>query len=203
MYTQAEMHVAAVKKEIEDGRMTPTDSIRMKTVNLDTFKLKHKGGKTNIAELVELKEHIDSVLGDIAGSVRLFMDFHEDSPIKNWDSLEKAEGVYTIGLDLEQFMRDESEAKEVFPGCMMSDNFPLAEKALKAFEDQGGDTKGFEDISFRDTAMWNITSKSRAKKFIGFLHKKYINPIIKERAKHFKIKEFIFTEEGINFKYKK
>jgi len=197
------MHVAAVKREIEDGRMTPTKSIKMKTVNLDTFKIKHKGGKTNVAELVELKEHIDSVLGDIADSIRLFIDFHADSPVKVWDKLEKSEVVYTVGLNLEQFMKYESEAKEVYPGCFMSNNFPLAEKALKSFEEQGGDTKGFEDISFRDTAMWNITSKSRAKKFVSFLQKNYINPVIKERAKHFKIKEFIFTEEGIDFKYKK
>ena len=193
MYTQADMHVAAVKKEVEDGRMTPTDSIGMKTVNLDTFKLKHKGGKTNIAELVELKEHIDSVIGSIAGSVKLFIDFHKDSPIKNWDSLEKMEGVYTIGLNLEMFMVDDSEPKEVYPGCMMSNNFPLAEKALKAFEEDGGNTKGIEDVSFRDTAMWNITSKSRAKKFIGFLHKTYIKPVLKERISHFNIKNVIFT----------
>ena len=195
------MHVDAVKREIEDGRMTPTDSVGMKTVNLDTFQLEHKGGATNVAELVGLKEHIDGVLGDIAGSVRLFIDFHKDSPMKNWDKLEKVEGVYTVGLDLEPFMREESEAREVFPGCFMSDNYALAEKLIKSFEKDGGKTKGFEDISFRDTAMWNITSKSRAKKFISFISKNYIKPILVERVEFYNIKKVIFTDVGIDFEY--
>lgn len=204
MITQAQMHVEAVKREIEDGRMTPTTSLAMEVLNLDNFKITTLPGvTTNIAELVQIKEKIDGIFGDIAGAVRFLIDFHKDSPMRKWDELEKTEGVYTVGLDLERVMQDESEAVEVYPGCFMSDNYALAEKLQKKFEDEGGNTKGFEDISFRDTAMWNITSKSRAKKFIGFINKNYINPVIDGIMECYNIEKVIFTDEGIDFEYKK
>ena len=202
MITQAQMHVEAVKKEVEEGRMTPTESVSMEIINLDNFKLTHNGGTTNIAELVQLKEKIDKVLGNLSGAVRFLIDFHKDSPMKRWDELEKVEGVYTVGLDLERLMQDESEGSEVYPGYFMPDNYALAEKLIKKFEDDGGNTKGFEDISFRDTAMWNITSKSRAKKFVGFINKNYITPVIDGIMECYNIEKVIFTDEGIDFEYK-
>lgn len=201
MITQAQMHVEAVKREIADGRMTPTESLSMEVINLDNFQLAHDGGTTNIAELVQLKEKIDGVLGNIAGAVRFLIDFHKDSPMRKWDELEKVDGVYTIGLDLERLMQDESEAVEIYPGAFMSDNYALAEKLIEKYEDEGGNIKGFDDISFRDTAMWNITSKSRAKKFTSFINKNYITPVIDGIMECYNIKKVIFTDEGIDFEY--
>jgi len=202
MMTQSQMHIQAVKKEVEEGRMIPTESISIKRLNLDNFQLTHKGGVTNVAELIQLKEQIDETLSGISEAIRILIDYHRDSPVRRWDNLEKSEDGYCVGLNLELFMPEESEAKELYPGCFMADNFVLAEKVIKKFEEQGGNTTGFEDISYRDTAMWSITSKSRANKLIRFINKEYINPVVNEILKTYNIKKVIFTETGVDFEYK-
>lgn len=206
----AEQHVWAVKKEIEEGRTTPTNTIGMETVNLDTFLLNHKGGETNVAELVELKEHIDKVLGGIAGTIRIFIDYHKKSP-RYWGKLEKCEEykTYNVSINLENFMHEESEGEEsegeeLIPGeYFLPDNYVLAEKVEKAFKEAGGDMKGECGESFRGCASWDFKSKAKAQKLVNFIDKTYVKPGIKERMDTFNIKKIIFSETQIDFEYKK
>ena len=199
----SDMHANAVKREIEDGRMIPTKSIEsIEQINLDMFDIKFNGGITNIAELVKLKDFIDSTLSGISDTMDLFIRFHKDSPVKNWDELEKSEGVYTISLSLDRFVERDSEPDEESP-FYMPDNYELAEKVLKAFEEAGNSIKGIEDISFREEAMWNIKSKATAKKFSKFIYDTYVKPLVEERMNTYNIKKVNFGEEQITFDYKK
>jgi hypothetical protein len=205
MNRQVEMHVAAVKREIEEGRMIPTESIGMKTVNLDTFELKHKGGITNIAELIELKECIDDTLSNISNSVRMFIDYDKESPAY-WGNINKCEEykTYNVSIDLENFMHEESEGEELFPGdFFLPDNYSLAKKVEDAFKKSGGSMKGECGEHFRECASWDFKSKAKAKKLVKFIDNTYVQPAIKERKELFNIKKVIFGETQIDFEYKK
>lgn len=206
MMNIAEQHVWAVKKEVEEGRVTPTDSIGMEVVNLDTFMLDHKGGETNIAELVKLREHIDNVIGGIAGSIRIFIDYHKKSP-KYWGKLEKCPEYkdYAVCIDLENFMQDESEGREIVPGeYFIPDNYALADKVLKAYKKAGGNVDVINsDEHYRECANWKFKNKREAQKLVNFIDKTYVMPDIKERMDVFNIKKIIFGETQIDFEYKK
>jgi hypothetical protein len=204
MMNIAERHVWAVKKEVEEGRTTPTDSIGMEIVNLDEFLINHKGGVTNIAELVELKEHIDSVIGGIGETIRMFVDYDKKSP-RYWGKLDKCEEMktYNVRIDLENFMHEESKGKEIAPDYFLPDNYALAEKVEKAFKKAGGDIKGECGESFRECASWHFKSKTKAKKLVDFIDKTYVTPALTERKKLFNIKKVIFGETQIEFEYKK
>lgn len=198
-------HIMAVKKEVEEGRTTPTDSIGMQTLNLDEFLINHKGGKTNIAELVELKEHIDNVISSISSTIQMFIKYHKDSP-RYWGTLEKDEEYkeYAVSINLENFMHEESEGKEVIPGeCFISNNYVLADKVVEAYRESGGDIKGINsDEHFRDQANWKFKSKAKAKKFVKFIDKTYVKPSVEERIEDFNIKKINFGETQITFEYK-
>lgn len=191
-------HIYAVEKEVEEGRMTPTNSISMNTVNLDKFTIENIGGETNIAELVKLKKHIDAVIVDISNSIEMLMMFHKDSPIKNWDELEKHDGAYNISLNLGSFMDVEENVEELFFG---QSNYELAEKLMSEYKDSGEKTKGIIDVSYRDLASWEIKSKAKAKKLIKFIEDKYIAPRIKEIMDVYNIKKVVFDEKSIDFEY--
>ena len=197
-------HVRAVKREIEEGRTIPTDTIGMETINLDTFQIIHKGGETNIAELVNLKEHIDMVIGGISESIEMFINYDKKSP-RYWGILKKYEenNTYNVSIDLESFMQDESEGKEIVPGeYFLPDNYALAKKVEKAFKKAGGDMKGECGEHFRECASWDFKSKAKAKKLVDFIDKTYVKPALKERQDAFNIKKVIFSETQIDFEYK-
>ena len=196
----ADMHANAVKREIEDGRMIPTKSVEsIEQINLDMFDIKFNGGITNVAEIVKIRDFINEALAGISDTMDLFIRFHKDSPIKTWDKLEKEGGVYTIRLNLDRFIENRDDESSLY----IPDNYELAEKVLKDFKESGNKTSGIIDISFRDIAMWEIKSKSTAKKFSKFIHETYIQPLINERMKNFNIKKINFGEEQITFDYKK
>lgn len=200
----ADMHANAVKREVEDGRMIPTKSFEsIEQINLDMFDIKFNGGITNVAEIVKIRDFIDDALTGISDTIDLFMRFHKDSPIKNWDELVKEDSAYTIGLSLDRFLIDESGNNEYEDPFYRMNNYALAEKVLEAFEAAGNKIKGIEDISFRETAMWQIKSKATAKKFSKFIYDTYISPLIEERINIFNIKKVNFDEEQITFDYKK
>jgi len=197
-------HVMAVKREVEEGKTTPTNTIGMETINLDTFQLNHKGGETNIAELVELKEHIDMVIGGISESIEMFIHYDKKSP-RYWGKLEKCEEykTYNVSIDLERFMQDESEGKEIVPGeYFLPDNYSLAEKVEKAFKEYGGDLKGECGEHFRECSSWDFKSKAKARKLVDFIDKTYVKPVLEGRKKAFNIKKVIFSEKQIGFEYK-
>lgn len=202
---RVENHVRAVLREIEDGREIPTKSIGMKTLNLESFQLIHKGGLTNIGELVQLKQHIDNTIESISWAIEMFIDYHKDSP-KYWGKLKKCKErkIYNVSIDLENFMQEESEGKEIIPGeYFLPNNYVLADKVIEAFEKAGGDVSGIGGESFRECASWDFKSKSQAKKFVDFIDKTYVIPKIKEKMKIYNIKKIIFGEAQIDFEYKK
>lgn len=199
----ADMHASAVKREIEDGRMIPTRSIEsIEQINLDMFDIKFNGGITNVAEIVKIRDFIDEALTKISDTIDLFIRFHKNSPVKSWDELEKEGGVYTIKLSLDRFFIEDYEENDDDPFYGLN-NFALAENVLKAFGEAGNSTKGIEDISFREEAMWNIKSKAVAKKFSKFIYDTYVKPLIEERMNNFNIKKVNFDEGQITFDYKK
>jgi hypothetical protein len=205
MMNIAEQHVWAVKKEIEEGKTVTTKSIGMKIVNLDTFLLEHKGGETNVAELVELKEHIDNVLGGIGETIKMFTDYHKKSPFY-WGKLEKCEEYkeYAVCIDLENFMHEESEGKELAPDYFLPDNYALAKKVLKAYKKAGGNIDVINsDEHYRECTNWKFKNKREAQKLVNFIDKTYVKPAIKERMALFNISKIHFGEKEITFDYKK
>lgn len=196
----ADMHANAVKREIEDGRMIPTKSVEsIEQINLDMFDIKFNGGITNVAEIVKIRDFINEALAGISDTMDLFIRFHKDSPIKNWDEFEKEDGVYTIRLNLDRFIENRDDESSLY----IPDNYELAEKVLKDFKESGNKTSGIIDNSFRDIAVWEIKSKSTAKKFSKFIYDTYVKPLIEERMNNFNIKKINFGEEQITFDYKK
>lgn len=198
----------AVKREVEDGRMEPTNTLGIDVLNLEKFKLSKKEGKkrieigtANIAEIIEIKDFLDHHLESIFWAHKMMLDYHKDSPKKIWDELEKNEGRYTVGLNLEPFMKKQSNSKKIAEDIFIPDNYHLAEKVFNKFKKSGGDTKGIEDISFRDTAMWEITSKARAKKFIKFIQKTYIDPFLNGIMDEYNVKKVHFTNEAFEFEF--
>jgi len=203
---RVEGHIRAVKKKIEEGRITPTDSIGMETVNLDEFLINHKGGKTNIAELVELKEHIDNVIGGVSETIQMFISYDKKSP-RYWGKLYKCEEYkeYAVSIDLENFMHEDSKGKEIIPGeYFIPNNYTLADKLLEAYEKAGGDVKGINsDEHYRECTNWKFKSKAKAKKLVKFIDDTYVKPALKDRKELFNIKRVIFGETQIDFEYNK
>ena len=210
MYNRVDGHVMAVKKEIEEGRIIPTKNVEMDIIDLDNFMLtfKHDNksnefSKINIGELVNLKEHIDNVLGGISDSIEMFIHYDKKSP-RYWGKLEKCPeyNTYDVSIDLESFMQDESEGKELIPGeYFLPDNYALAKKVEKAFKKAGGDMKGECGDHFRECTNWQFKSKAKAQKLVNFIDKTYVKPALKEKQNVFNIKKIIFGETQIEFEY--
>lgn len=197
-------HVMAVKKEIEEGRMTPTDSIGMEIIDLDNFMLNHKGGKTNIAELVNLKEHIDDVIAGISKTIEMFVRYHKDSP-RYWGRLEKCPeyNEYAVSINLHNFMEGTESGPDIMGGeYFIPDNYELADMLLEEYKKSGGDVKGVNsDEHFRENANWKFKNKTKAQKLVNFIQKKYINPDFEKRMKLFNIKKVNFFDDKVEFEY--
>ena len=121
-----------------------------------------------------------------------------------FEKLRQERKIYNVSIDLENFMQEESEGKEIIPGeYFLPNNYVLADKVIEAFEKAGGDVSGIGGESFRECASWDFKSKSQAKKFVDFIDKNYVMPKIKEKMKIYNIKKIIFGEAQIDFEYKK
>lgn len=206
MYELSEMHIRAINHMIDNGEMIPTKKLRIEMLNLEEFKFSTKDdGVVNIAELVKVKEFIDESINGIAWACKSFIDYHKDSP-KYWGELgekNQESNAYGVAIDLEIFMEDESESKEIVPGYTIPDNYTLAKKLLNKFEKAGNSIKGIEDVSFRECAYWDVKSKKTAQKLIKFIDDKYVQPYIKERMKFYKIEKINFLEKRMDFVFKK
>ena len=204
-------HVMAVKREIEEGRLVPTEKIGMEVIDLDNFMLSFKHSdksnehaKINIGELVGLKEHIDTVIGGVSETIEMFIHYDKKSP-RYWGILEKCEEYkeYTVAIDLENFMQEESTGKELIPGeYFLPDNYSLAKKVEKAFKKAGGDVKGMNsDEHFRECTNWKFKNKAKAHKLVNFIDKTYVKPFLEERKGIFNIKKINFSKDQITFDY--
>ena len=200
-------HCSAIKKTVENGLMTPTDTIGIQMKNLEEFKfkIKNKNGIVNIAELVDMKEFIDQAIAGSGQACRNLMYCHKDSPYF-WGRLgEKCPEYkdYTVSVDLETFMPEESEGKEPVPGYFLPNNRVLAEKVLMEFEKDGNDISKIDDDHYREATNWKIKDKKTAQKLIKFIDKKYVQPYVKELMSFYKIKKVHFLEDRMDFEFKK
>jgi hypothetical protein len=203
-------HIANVKRAVEEGGMERTNTVGIEMLNLEEFKfkLKNKNGIVSMAELIDIKEFIDNLTRDISHTIYNIIHYDKKSP-KYWgilnlcDDFEDRKPFYDISIDLETFMHEESEGKELVPGYFLPDNYVLAKKVLKAFEESGGDTKGIECNHYRECANWEVESKSKAKKLIKFIEDTYVSPKVKEWKEYANIKKTIWLENKVEFIYKK
>ncbi|MEK6828875.1 MAG: hypothetical protein AABY15_02030 [Nanoarchaeota archaeon] len=203
-----EAHVAAIKKEVEEGRMPLTKTIGIEMLNMESFKikLKDKKGIASIGEMVEIRNFIDGAIKSISHITHTILHSDKKSPLY-WGKVDERDDdgrkYYQVSINLETFMEESSEAKEVAPGYVIPDNYALAEKVLNAFEKSGNDVKGIEDVSFRECATWEIKSKKQAKKLVKFIDETYVIPKLKELMEVGNIKKVIYTEKQFEFVFNK
>jgi len=200
-------HSHAIKETVNNGLMEKTDSIGIEMKNLEEFKfkLKDRKGIVNMAELIDMKEFIDQAIRGAGWVCNTIYNYHKDSP-NYWGELGDKDPEYKeyrVQINLEPFMQDDSNAKEVIPGVMVPDNYELGDKMLEKFKEAGNSDKGIECDHFRECASYYIKNKATAKKLIKFIDKGYIQPYIKEIMKEHKIKKVNFLEDRMDFEFKK
>jgi len=198
-------HIQAIKKSVDRGIMEKTDSIGIDVKNLEEFKfkLKNKDGVVNMAELIDMREWIDSAIKSSSWACRSFLFYHKDSP-KYWGELGEKDpeyNEYTVQINLEPFMSEESESKDL-GGFIIPDNYVLGDKVIERFEEAGNSIKGIGGEHFRECTNWKIKNKATAKKLIKFIDKNYVQPYIKELMDVHNIKRVIFLEDRMDFEYK-
>lgn len=198
-------HASVIKQMVEEGLMKETKGINIEVLNLQEFKFKINGdGIVNMAEFIKVKDFIDNSIASISNVCRLLTLYHKDSP-HYWGELkDKSEefNAYEVSIDLENFMEEDSESKEIVPGFSITDNYVLAEKVIKKFEESGNDTKGIEDFSCREKASWYVKDKKTANKLVSFIEKNYVSPKLKELEDFYNIEDVIFLEDRMDFKFK-
>lgn len=203
-------HIANIKRAVEEGHMERTKTIGIEMLNLENFKfkLKNKSGIVSVAELIDIKEFIDEVIRSNSHVVYNIIHYDKASP-KYWGKLElnnydeEKKPFYCVSLDLETFMHEESTGKEVVPGYFLPDNYSLADKVLKAFQEAGGDINGIENNHYRECANWETTSKKKARALVKFIEDKYVSPKIKEWKGYANIKKAIWLEDEVDFIFNK
>ncbi len=203
-------HIANIKRAVEEGHMERTKAISIEMLNLEKFKfkLKNKSGIVSIAELIDIKEFIDGVIRNNAHIVYNIIHYDKQSP-KYWGKLELKEydderkPFYNVSINLENFMQNESTAEKVSDFTIIPDNYSLAEKVLKAFQETGGDTKGIDNNHYRECANWETTSKKKAKALVKFIEDKYVTPRVKEWKGYAGIKKTIWLEDKVDFIFNK
>jgi len=203
-------HIANVKKAVEEGHMERTKTVGIEMLNLENFKfkLKNNDGIVSIAELIDIKEFIDEVIRNNSHLVYNVIHYDKQSPkywgkleLKNYD--EERKPFYCVSLDLESFMSEESAGKELYPGYFLPDNYTLADKLLKAFEDAGNSTNGIQNNHYRECANWETSSKSQAQKLVRFIENNYVTPKVKEWKKYAGIKKAVWLEDKVDFVFNK
>ena len=202
-------YVDNVKRGVEEGHIERTKTVGIEMLNIENFKfkLKNKNGIVSVAELIDIQEFINNIIRNNSHVVHNIIRYDKQSP-KYWGKLElnqydeERKPFYDVSLDLEQFMDEESTSKEIYPGYSIPDNYSLAEKVLKAFEDAGNSTKGIECNHYRECANWEIQSKAQAKKLVKFIEDNYVTPRVKEWKDYAGIKKAIWLEDKVDFVYK-
>lgn len=203
-------YVENIKRNVRDGIMKKSDTVGIKMLNAENFKfnLKNKSGVVSIAELIDIQEFLKNIIRNNSLVVYNMIQYDKQSP-GYWGKLElqrydeERRPFYSVCLDLEKFMHEESTGTEPFPGYFLPDNYSLAEKVLKEFEDAGNSTKGIDCNHYRDCANWETSSKAQANKFVKFIENKYVTPKVKEWKKYAGIKRIIWLEDKVDFVYKK
>lgn len=179
-------------------------------VNFEHFQAEIIGdGKIDLARLSELAEWSTKTLQILAHQLNFIFQYHPESPKRVWNELKKEEGRYCIGLNLEEVMdssaQEEQKDRIEQLGYFIPDNYELAKKVMRAFKRLPENKKyKLEDISFRDTAMWETRSVRAAKALSQFIYVRYIEPRLNEILKQNKISQCIFKKnKSVVFKYEK
>lgn len=206
-------HIQAIKKATEEGEFKITKPISIEMLNLENFKFKlnNENGIVNVAELVIINEFIEDILTNCAFATSNIIILDKNSP-KYWGNIEKEiyedtdkdgkvkkRTYYSVSVDLEIFMKEFSDKKEVYPGYYIPDNYSLADKVLNDFKNSGNNIKGIEKNHYRECANWEIKTKKQAQKLVDFIQKTYVEKKIKEIKKFGKIKNIIYMENKFEF----
>jgi hypothetical protein len=202
-----EGHIAAIKREVEEGRLEKTSTVGIEMLNIENFKfkLKNKKGIVSIAEMIGIREFIDGIIRNSSHITRNIIRYDKKSP-HYWGKLEKCDEYddYAVSINLEDFMHEDSEGKELATDYFLPDNYALADKVLKAYEEAGGDIKNINsDEHYRECTNWKFKSKAKAKKLVAFIDKTYVIPKLKEWKEFSRIKKINWLEERLEFVFKK
>jgi len=203
-------YIENVKRGTEEGFIERTKTVGIEMLNIENFKfkLKNKNGIVSIAELIDIQDFIKNIIRNNSLVIYNIIHYDKQSP-KYWGNLElqtydeERRPFYSVCLDLEKFMHDESTSTEPVPGYFLPDNYSLADKVLKAFEDSGNSIKGIECNHYRECANWETNSKTQARKLVKFIEDNYVAPKVKEWKEYAGIKKAIWLEDKVDFTYKK
>lgn len=191
--------------------------LSIKPINWETFQASvKKTGHLNLSNIVSLYEWSKSILSASAQQLDFIIYYHKDSPrywLKNIDKPEdretdngKIEKVYSVGLDLEDFLESQYKKKQKDKikalGSFIPDNYELAKRVMKDFNKTYKKKHSIWDNSFRETALWESNNLEEIKALASFLEKKYVIPDLKVVLKRNNIREVIFTKKQVEFKYK-
>ena len=165
-------------------------------INFDTFSIKHKDDRLSMLALVDLAQWSTDTIRSRAHMLKFFVEYHKDSP-KNWkkDEAKDEEGFYVCGLDLEDFMDSDTAKKQMDENqpWILPDNYSLAKKVMKRFRKVTGCKTKIEDISFRETAIWQSRSKKAIKDLGEFIQDTYIEPLLAQKLKEINATGVTFT----------
>ena len=178
----------------------------IEAMKFDDFRVTHGSDRMSLAGLAELSKWCDATLRTRAHQLDFFATYHPDSP-RFWRKgsnkphrRDRGEPLmYTMGLDLEEFIESENKKKQQQiedMGFYIPDNYELAKKALAAFGRKSTLSKKIKDVSFRDTAMWESEDQEAILAFGNFIQEKYVNPVIKTVLKSINAKDVKFSKKG-------
>lgn len=186
--------------------------LSIEPIDFNTFKAKtHKDGKISLRDIVDLYDWAKSTIAKSAYQLNFFYEYHHDSPnfwMKDVLSQEpNEEGFYNVMIDLEDFLESEEKEKQMVektPEWFIPDNYSLAKKVLKEFEELH---LGHEllDHSFRDCACWKSKNYTSVVALAKYIQEKYVAPKVFDMMKDGNIKECEFPiiegKQKINFIY--
>jgi hypothetical protein len=177
-------------------------------------------GIMELAALAKLNQWTYEVLTEHASIIEYIAKYHPESPrywLKNIDKSQKTirtiKGkdidveVYSVGLDLEQFMESKkaksqrNRTKQL--GFYIPDNYELAQTVLKEYGKKN-DIKNIDDNSYREFANWESTNLSSIKSLATFLENNYTLTKLRKIMKAKGIVKCVFTKDNkLDFIYKK
>lgn len=183
--------------------------LKVEHINLEHFQFSlKKTGLSDMADMVKLYDWIQERLQLTAHTVYDLTIYHKESPnfwLKNIVNSDE-ENNYSIGLNLERFIeskkaKSQRKSKKSF---YIPDNYELAEKVLVDFNNiPGNDKHSIIDNSYRDHANFESKNLESIKSLADYIQNTYVDPLINELLKEFKIKKCIFKDTTIEFEYEK
>lgn len=197
-------------QNIKDNKdeQNPKKGISIAPINFDNFQASIKDdGVLDLNAIVGLYEWSKGVLETRKYLVEKFISYHPDSPENSLGvtPYEPGKKKFEFGLDLEDFMESSKAKKDrnnELPFCI-PDNYELADKVIKEYEESGGNIKGIEENSFRECAMWVCKDRDKLQKFADYVIAKYVTPQLNTWLEELNVERVYFEGNKIDFVSKK